>query len=169
MEIGINLKQYYPSVEWDILGVPAERHEKYYPCCAEPYPGKWTPYFIDLKSTLRDPASISNLFRYILQHNASEKDSFLYCELDHPLCRHLVLVRSGILPPGGLRGENRFVHLDTPVADDVLPPDIGNHPFDVARPASPRQIPPLHHGTRRTFRSNHDRRPQRALPETEHA
>ncbi|XP_036336385.1 acetylcholine receptor subunit alpha-like 2, partial [Rhagoletis pomonella] len=22
----------------DILGVPAERHEKYYPCCAEPYP-----------------------------------------------------------------------------------------------------------------------------------
>lgn len=39
VEIGINLKQYYPSVEWDILGVPAERHEKYYPCCAEPYPG----------------------------------------------------------------------------------------------------------------------------------
>lgn len=38
VEIGINLKQYYPSVEWDILGVPAERHEKYYPCCAEPYP-----------------------------------------------------------------------------------------------------------------------------------
>ncbi|KAK6643823.1 hypothetical protein RUM43_000086 [Polyplax serrata] len=38
VEIGINLKQYYPSVEWDILGVPAERHAKYYPCCAEPYP-----------------------------------------------------------------------------------------------------------------------------------
>jgi hypothetical protein len=33
---GIDLREYYPSVEWDILGVPAERHEKYYPCCAEP-------------------------------------------------------------------------------------------------------------------------------------
>ncbi|XP_017142831.1 acetylcholine receptor subunit alpha-like 2 [Drosophila miranda] len=38
VEIGIDLREYYPSVEWDILGVPAERHEKYYPCCAEPYP-----------------------------------------------------------------------------------------------------------------------------------
>lgn len=36
VEIGIDLREYYPSVEWDILGVPAERHEKYYPCCAEP-------------------------------------------------------------------------------------------------------------------------------------
>ncbi|KAI9580262.1 acetylcholine receptor subunit alpha-like 2 isoform X1 [Glossina fuscipes] len=38
VELGIDLREYYPSVEWDILGVPAERHEKYYPCCAEPYP-----------------------------------------------------------------------------------------------------------------------------------
>ncbi|KAL1117524.1 hypothetical protein AAG570_003840, partial [Ranatra chinensis] len=38
VEFGIDLREYYPSVEWDILGVPAERHEKYYPCCAEPYP-----------------------------------------------------------------------------------------------------------------------------------
>ncbi|XP_052870033.1 acetylcholine receptor subunit alpha-like 2 isoform X3 [Anopheles cruzii] len=38
VKIGIDLREYYPSVEWDILGVPAERHEKYYPCCAEPYP-----------------------------------------------------------------------------------------------------------------------------------
>lgn len=41
VELGIDLREFYPSVEWDILGVPAERHEKYYPCCAEPYPGKW--------------------------------------------------------------------------------------------------------------------------------
>nr|CAD7590990.1 unnamed protein product [Timema genevievae] len=39
VEFGIDLREYYPSVEWDILGVPAERHEKYYPCCVEPYPG----------------------------------------------------------------------------------------------------------------------------------
>jgi nicotinic acetylcholine receptor len=37
VEVGIDLREYYPSVEWDILGVPAERHEKYYPCCHEPY------------------------------------------------------------------------------------------------------------------------------------
>jgi len=40
VEVGIDLREYYPSVEWDILGVPAERHEKYYPCCNEPYPGE---------------------------------------------------------------------------------------------------------------------------------
>lgn len=39
VEVGIDLREFYPSVEWDILGVPAERHEKYYPCCQEPYPG----------------------------------------------------------------------------------------------------------------------------------
>lgn len=42
VEVGIDLREYYPSVEWDILGVPAERHEKYYPCCAEPYPGNFS-------------------------------------------------------------------------------------------------------------------------------
>lgn len=34
----MDLREYYPSVEWDILGVPAERHEKFYPCCLEPFP-----------------------------------------------------------------------------------------------------------------------------------
>ncbi|XP_076250809.1 nicotinic acetylcholine receptor alpha2 isoform X1 [Rhynchophorus ferrugineus] len=38
VEVGIDLREYYPSVEWDILAVPAERHEKFYPCCPEPYP-----------------------------------------------------------------------------------------------------------------------------------
>ncbi|XP_033207948.1 acetylcholine receptor subunit alpha-like 2 isoform X1 [Belonocnema kinseyi] len=38
VEVGIDLTEYYPSVEWDILSVPAERHEKYYSCCLEPYP-----------------------------------------------------------------------------------------------------------------------------------
>jgi nicotinic acetylcholine receptor, invertebrate len=48
VEVGIDLREYYPSVEWDILGVPAERHEKYYPCCAEPYPGKVKTFFCTL-------------------------------------------------------------------------------------------------------------------------
>lgn len=37
VDVGIDLSAYYPSVEWDILGVPAERHEEHYPCCEEPY------------------------------------------------------------------------------------------------------------------------------------
>ena len=38
LEIGIELKDFYPSVEWDLLGVPAIKNEKYYTCCSEPYP-----------------------------------------------------------------------------------------------------------------------------------
>ena len=39
VEVGIDLTEYYISVEWDILRVPAERHVKVYACCPEPYPG----------------------------------------------------------------------------------------------------------------------------------
>jgi len=38
IEMGIDLQDYYISVEWDIMGVPAARNEKYYSCCEEPYP-----------------------------------------------------------------------------------------------------------------------------------
>lgn len=36
--IGIDLRDYYRSVEWDIMSVPAKRNVKHYPCCPEPYP-----------------------------------------------------------------------------------------------------------------------------------
>ncbi|ERL84827.1 hypothetical protein D910_02251 [Dendroctonus ponderosae] len=36
--VGIDLQDYYISVEWDIMKVPAVRNEKYYSCCEEPYP-----------------------------------------------------------------------------------------------------------------------------------
>ncbi|XP_015610090.1 acetylcholine receptor subunit beta-like 2 isoform X2 [Cephus cinctus] len=35
--VGIDLSDFYLSVEWDILEVPAARNEEYYPCCTEPY------------------------------------------------------------------------------------------------------------------------------------
>ena len=35
---GMDLKDFYRSVEWDILGVPARKNQKYYPCCPESYP-----------------------------------------------------------------------------------------------------------------------------------
>jgi len=38
LEVGIELKDFYPSVEWDLLGVPAKKNEMYYTCCSEPYP-----------------------------------------------------------------------------------------------------------------------------------
>ncbi|KAF1768543.1 hypothetical protein GCK72_000355 [Caenorhabditis remanei] len=34
---GIDLSDYYPSVEWDILNVPGKRHSKRYPCCESPF------------------------------------------------------------------------------------------------------------------------------------
>ncbi|XP_078053342.1 nicotinic acetylcholine receptor beta2 [Augochlora pura] len=37
VESGIDLSDFYLSVEWDILEVPASRNEEYYPCCTEPY------------------------------------------------------------------------------------------------------------------------------------
>ncbi|XP_018369529.1 PREDICTED: acetylcholine receptor subunit alpha-like [Trachymyrmex cornetzi] len=37
VDIGIDLTEFYTSVEWDILEIPAVRHERYYTCCDEPY------------------------------------------------------------------------------------------------------------------------------------
>ncbi|XP_045137615.1 acetylcholine receptor subunit alpha-like isoform X6 [Portunus trituberculatus] len=37
VDIGVDLSEFYRSVEWDILEVPAVRHEKFYTCCDEPY------------------------------------------------------------------------------------------------------------------------------------
>ena len=34
----IDIQGFYRSVEWDLLTVPAKKNEKYYTCCAEPYP-----------------------------------------------------------------------------------------------------------------------------------
>lgn len=40
MLIGIDLSEFYLSVEWDLLEIPAGRNEEYYPCCSEPFAGK---------------------------------------------------------------------------------------------------------------------------------
>ncbi|XP_050443487.1 acetylcholine receptor subunit alpha-like isoform X2 [Adelges cooleyi] len=37
VEVGVDLSEFYMSVEWDILEVPAVRNEKIYNCCDEPY------------------------------------------------------------------------------------------------------------------------------------
>ena len=38
IEYGMDLSEFYLSVEWDIMSVPALRKEKYYSCCDTPYP-----------------------------------------------------------------------------------------------------------------------------------
>lgn len=35
---GIDIKDFYPNVEWDIINVTARRKDKFYPCCPAPYP-----------------------------------------------------------------------------------------------------------------------------------
>jgi len=37
VDFGIDLTEFYQSVEWDILSVPAKRNVKIYTCCDEPY------------------------------------------------------------------------------------------------------------------------------------
>lgn len=39
VHVGIDLSEFYLSVEWDILEVPATRNEEFYPCCKEPFSG----------------------------------------------------------------------------------------------------------------------------------
>lgn len=39
VKVGIDLSEFYLSVEWDILAVPATRNEEYDPCCTVPYSG----------------------------------------------------------------------------------------------------------------------------------
>lgn len=46
VKVGIDLSEFYLSVEWDILAVPATRNEEYYPCCEEPYSGNFISYII---------------------------------------------------------------------------------------------------------------------------
>ncbi len=38
VDVGIDMSQFYKSVEWDILLVPAKYNEEFYDCCPEPYP-----------------------------------------------------------------------------------------------------------------------------------
>jgi hypothetical protein len=37
VQMGIDISDYYESVEWDVLSIPAQKNTKYYDCCQEPY------------------------------------------------------------------------------------------------------------------------------------
>lgn len=46
VQIGIDLSEFYLSVEWDILEVPATKNEEYYPDTLEPFSGNLFPDLI---------------------------------------------------------------------------------------------------------------------------
>lgn len=48
VNIGVDLKEFYPSVEWDILEIPAGRNEEYYPEFSEPFSGLFSKNFIKM-------------------------------------------------------------------------------------------------------------------------
>lgn len=75
--IGINLREFYMSVEWDILEVPAKRNQEYFPGAPEPYPG--TVSFCPLP--LRQVLSVSALrSRVLLSSRAGTVSCWLgYC------------------------------------------------------------------------------------------
>lgn len=83
---GINLTEFYPSVEWDILDVPARKNEERYPCCEEPYPG-W--YRLSGNGPVRNQLIWSNFgSRYHVQRYHAPQDVILHSQLDHSLCGH---------------------------------------------------------------------------------
>lgn len=70
--IGVDLKEFYPSVEWDILEIPAGRNEEYYPEFSEPFSG-WSNAKSKSQFSLYFPQK-SNLFcrHHIQVYNASK-------------------------------------------------------------------------------------------------
>lgn len=52
--VGIDMSEFYKSVEWDLLLVPAKYNEEYYDCCPEPYPVTKTP----IRSAILIPSPI---------------------------------------------------------------------------------------------------------------
>jgi len=49
IEEGIDLSSYYPSVEWDIMEVWAQKTNNKYPCCPEPYPDVTFHFTVSLR------------------------------------------------------------------------------------------------------------------------
>lgn len=96
---GINLTEFYPSVEWDILDVPARKNEERYPCCEEPYPGKESLFFSVgvYDGSLDSSLMIIDRLRYHVQRNDAKENSVLHRQLDHPLCRHHLSNNSRLL------------------------------------------------------------------------
>ena len=112
---GINLTEFYVSVEWDVLDVPARKNEEFFPCCEEPYPGRiqsLSKAFLNQKCFLD---------RHNFQCDHAEEDSILHGQPDHPLRGHHFLDHSCLLLTFRFGRKGDVVHLHSGVVDCVLP------------------------------------------------
>lgn len=89
MQIGIDLSEFYLSVEWDILEVPATKNEEYYPDTLEPFSGEYIHMYMftfKIKSLCprNETFSLTHLcFVYAAATNCSLHLRFFFCTLSH--------------------------------------------------------------------------------------
>ena len=142
IDVGIDLSEFYMSVEWDILQVPAVRNVKFYTCCEEPYLDitfnitmrrKTLFYTVNLIIPCMGISFLTVLVFY-LPSDSGEKVPTLH-SYQPPSC--LQCLRSG---------QPRHLHPAFP--HGVLPAAGGDHPPHLPRGAAPRQVRPLHHDPR---------------------
>ena len=142
---GIDLKDFYPSVEWDLLGVPARKNEKYYTCCSEPYPD------ITFNITIR------------------RKTLFHTVNLIIPCVAITFLTVLVFLFTLGQRREDLSLHLHPSFTHRLLPPPCRDHSSDLTRRPLDRQVLALHHDPRHSLDHCNCHRLERALPFPSHA
>ncbi|GIX79316.1 acetylcholine receptor subunit alpha-like [Caerostris extrusa] len=139
VELGIDLSEFYLSVEWDILDVPAIRNEKFYTCCEEPY--------IDIT----------------FQHQHASQDALLHGQPHYSVHGHVLPDGARLLPALGLGGRRS---LSPSPSCSRSPSSSCCWPRSSCPPHSwcpARQVPALHHDPRYTLHLRHSGRAQRPL------
>lgn len=66
------------------------------------------------------------LHRYLFQHHAETENALLHSEPNHPLCRHLLPLRSRLLPASWFRRKSGTLHFYSPLANHVLSSHLRN-------------------------------------------
>ena len=137
IKMGIDLRGFYRSVEWDLLEVPAKKNQKFYRCCSETYPD------ITFKVTMRR----KTLFHTVNLIIPCVAISFL-----------TVLVF--YLP------SDRSLYLHPPLSYCVFPTLRWHHPTHLSSCTPHREVPAVHHDPRHPLHHCHRHRTQRLLPRT---
>lgn len=106
IKVGIDLTEFYLSVEWDILAVPATRNEEYYPDNNEPFSGTYCFYFLVVRFTTN---MFAVAFRYNFQNYNEEKNSVLYCKPYYSVCGYYIPYRIGFLLAISFWREGKFL------------------------------------------------------------
>lgn len=149
VDIGIDLTEFYTSVEWDILEVPAIRNEKFYTCCDEPYLDitfnitmrrKTLFYTVNLIIPCMGISFLTILVFY-LPSDSGEKVKGRGQNLFNQSVTHPVPIL-----PTHIAGVTQHIH--SPVVDCVLLAAGRDHSADVAGRTAAGEVRPLHHDPR---------------------